>query len=308
MAVKLRSREGRRVHPYETSTSHSSESEFLSDQLPVRADLSFNSAHLTSDTDKSFVVRSSEYFDFPIASESTLPEPDSKNLIKRHGTSREFRFGASDSMAIKGFVYPDPVILVEGKGHFKQSQAVSINMALVFIFGLSVAALGASLIIVSASFLNRSESLQSQSSLEIQVVLLALVNDSSTDLGLATNDAVNHLVFVVLDQTYRRALELVDNYTRWCEFSVLEMVDMWHGGLLDPRNLDLSRTQLWKVLLRFGSVTRVGFADSARGNYVGIQRLPGGLYDLEMRNESGTKFVLTLNHTCCDREGERFAT
>ena len=305
MAVKLRTREGRRVHPLETSTSHSSESEYLSDQLPVRVDMSFNSAHLTSDTDKSFVVRSSDYFDFPIASESTLPEPDSKKMIQRHGTSREFRFGAADSMAIKGFIDPDPLIFV---GHFKQSKAVSINMALVFIFGLSVAALGASLIIVSASFLNRSESLQSQSSLEIQVVLLALVNDSSTDLGLATNNAVNHLVFVVLDQTYRRALELVDNYTRWCEFSALEMVDMWHDGLLDPRNLDLSRTQLWKVLLRFGSVTRVGFADSARGNYVGIQRLPGGLYDLEMRNESGTKFVLTLNHTCCDRERERFAT
>ena len=223
---------------------------------------------------------------------STSDVPPGKPPINRRGTSRELRFGSiCDTFELDPNIARDhskmlPPGVIGRHGH---SHALSINFALVLIFGLSVAALGTSLIVVSENFLDRSESLQGQGSFQIQTILLDLVNESSTDLELATNDSVNHLVRVVLDQTYRRALELFDNYTRWCEFSVQEMVDLWRDGLLDPRDLDRSRAQLWKVLLRFDAVTRVGFADKAGGNYVGIQRLPGGVYDLEMRNESGTK-------------------
>lgn len=173
--------------------------------------------------------------------------------------------------------------------HRSRKGALSINFALVLIFGFSVATLGTSLIVVSENFLDRSEGLQGEGSAQIQSVLLALVNESTTDLEQATNASVDRLLHAVLDQTYRRALELVDNYTRWCEFSVLELAEAWREGLLDPLDLDRSRAQVWKILLRFDSVTRVGFADKALGNYLGIQRLPEGNYDLEMRNGTGTK-------------------
>jgi hypothetical protein len=154
---------------------------------------------------------------------------------------------------------------------------IKINTAFIGCYFVFFAVIGGALIAVSgtgALYIGSSGLMLSE---QTQDLFLTYVNSSSEKVFFAAGETVKGLMNSVLNQQYKWLEQKIDDFNENCILSVVEIADLWKGGVLNGNDMDTTLARLWILLMQFPSISFVNFATAENGDFIGIQRFPDGL-------------------------------
>jgi hypothetical protein len=190
---------------------------------------------------------------------------------------------------------PSPSVLDEitdsaSPANLPKSGCVSISTAFTAIFVVSVAILGASLMIVSAKYSAESIELSAHGTDKVQEIFLSLVESTNSRLINASNYSINTLAEIIVQQVNERVVAAVSSYTGKCKFSVTQMAGMTANGEIDVLDMDAAFRPLWRQILELPDVASLILAGAEHGNWIVIMQglLQEARFTLLVRNTSGT--------------------